>query len=126
MPPIRRDVDAEQLAAATGIFIVAERGRMSVHNGWLTIGAITIRGFRIEIRPRIGVTSDQTRRLMAVAGRVLLQGPDEGWSRRGADWGTVVQMRYPSVGDVPGSASNSSAGAGTVLICSGSSEPSGL
>lgn len=122
MPPMCRNVTDKQLAEATGIVVVPARGLMSVRAGWLTIGAIMILGVRIEVRPRVGVSSDQRRRLVAVAGRALLEGPDEsqGWRRRrGVGWGTVVQMRYPSAGE-----SNSSSGAGTVLICSGSSEPS--
>lgn len=124
MPPIRPTVSDEQLAAATGIFIAPERGPMSIDAGWLTIGAVIVRAVRIDVRPRVGATEDQKRRLVAVAGRALLHGPDEsqGWRfREDVGWGTVVQMRYPSAGE-----SNSSSGAGTVLICAGSSEPSDL
>lgn len=119
--------------AALGLRMWRPRGRMTVQDGWLTIGTvIDSPGAPMEIVPRHRATEDHKRQLIAMAAQTLVHGRDNGWTHRpGIGWTAAVQIRYPSV-SAPSSAhcastavDTSSSEAGTVRIRSGFSDPSG-
>lgn len=81
----------DRLADAIGIVERAPVGRLAIApDGLLELGALVLRGGRVYIVPRAGVSDVQLGILRSEAGRAAVIGADQHWRRCGRAWVTCV------------------------------------
>lgn len=91
------DDSDHQVFHITGLIISPPYGAITVQDGWSTIGSLIVTDEQVEAVPRHGLDVAQHGRLVAMAARVWMHGPQEAgcwWYHPALGWVAKVVARH--------------------------------